>query len=118
LRLYQELDEAGAADLWAMEPMNATQTHSKVRVTASVSAPVFVAGDEVSGKMELDCRTDKGLGIDTMMVELVAVQGELFIRRLATTIDQSGRVDVEGSLRDVGIHDSQTVIPGSRTSSL
>ncbi|KAG8806806.1 hypothetical protein FRC17_004804 [Serendipita sp. 399] len=54
--------------------MNATETHSKVRVTLDLSSPVFVAGGEVSGKMELDCRTDKGLGINTMMVELVAVQ--------------------------------------------
>lgn len=54
--------------------MNATSSHSKVRVTASVSAPVFVAGGEISGKMEMDCRTDKGLGISEMMVELVAVQ--------------------------------------------
>lgn len=66
-----------------MEPMNATQTHSKVRVTASLSAPVFVAGDEVSGKMEMECKADKGLGIDTMMVELVAVQGKLEIRGAA-----------------------------------
>ena len=64
-----------------MEPMNATQTHSKVRVTTSLSAPVFVAGGEISGKMELDCRTDKGLGINTMMVELVATQGMIQVSR-------------------------------------
>ncbi|KAG9054821.1 hypothetical protein FS842_004040 [Serendipita sp. 407] len=57
-----------------MEPMNATETHSKVRITLGLSSQVFVAGGEISGKMELDCRTDKGLGINTMMVELVAVQ--------------------------------------------
>jgi len=58
-----------------MEPMNATETHSKVRVTTSVSAPVFVAGGEITGKMELECKADHGLGINTMMVELIATQG-------------------------------------------
>lgn len=58
-----------------MEPMNATQTHSKVRVSLSLSSAIFVAGDEITGKMEMDCRADKGLGIGSMMVELVATQG-------------------------------------------
>lgn len=55
--------------------MNATQTHPKVRVSVSLGSPVFVAGEEITGKMELDCRSDKGLGISIMMVELVATQG-------------------------------------------
>lgn len=74
-----------------MEPMNATQTHSKVRVTTSLSAPVFVAGGEISGKMELDCRADKGLGINTMMVELIATQELISRDHSATSVFMSDK---------------------------
>lgn len=37
---------------------------------------VYVAGKFVTGKMEVECRADKGLGISIIMVELFAVQGE------------------------------------------
>lgn len=56
------------------EAMNASPHHSKVKVTLTMGNPLYVAGGYVSGKMEMECRADKGLGIGTMMVELTAVQ--------------------------------------------
>ncbi|EGO24980.1 hypothetical protein SERLADRAFT_438574, partial [Serpula lacrymans var. lacrymans S7.9] len=58
------------------EPMNASPYHSKVKVSLILSDPTFVAGSNVSGKMELECRADmdSGLGIGVIMVELFAIQ--------------------------------------------
>ena len=64
------------------EPMNATPHHSKVKVSLSFADTTFVAGTHVSGKMEMECRADKGLGIGVMMVELFAVQGIYYNIRL------------------------------------
>ncbi|PPQ83980.1 hypothetical protein CVT25_000526 [Psilocybe cyanescens] len=57
------------------EPMNSSPHHSKVKVTITLADPTFVAGTHVSGKLEMECRADKGLGIGIMMIELFAVQG-------------------------------------------
>lgn len=57
------------------EPMNATTHHSKVRTTLKFVDPLFVAGGAVSGKMEMECKPDQGLGIGVIMVELFAVEG-------------------------------------------
>jgi len=57
------------------EPMNALPFHSKVKVSLSLSDPIFVAGSVISGKMEMECKADAGLGIGIMMVELFAIQG-------------------------------------------
>lgn len=45
-------------------------------MSLTLSDPIFVAGNNVSGKMEVECRGDGecGLGIGLMMVELFAVQ--------------------------------------------
>ncbi|EAU85235.1 hypothetical protein CC1G_06251 [Coprinopsis cinerea okayama7 len=56
------------------EPMNATPHHSKVKVSITLADPIFVAGDYVAGKMELECRADKGLGVGVILVELFAIQ--------------------------------------------
>ncbi|KAF8885880.1 hypothetical protein CPB84DRAFT_1788037 [Gymnopilus junonius] len=56
------------------EPMNSSPHHSKVKVTITLPDPTFVAGAHVSGKMEMECRADRGLGIGIMMVELFAIQ--------------------------------------------
>ncbi|KAJ7149836.1 hypothetical protein C8R43DRAFT_951805 [Mycena crocata] len=56
------------------EPMNATTHHAKVKISTTLSKDVFVAGGYISGKMEMECRADKGLGIGVMMVELFAIQ--------------------------------------------
>jgi hypothetical protein len=57
------------------EPMNATPHHSKVKVSVTLSDSFYIAGDAVTGKMELESRADKGLGIGIIMVELVAIEG-------------------------------------------
>ncbi|KAF9262453.1 hypothetical protein L218DRAFT_1000663 [Marasmius fiardii PR-910] len=56
------------------EPMNVATNHAKVRISLSLSDPSFIAGDAITGKMEMECRADKGLGIGVMMVELFAIQ--------------------------------------------
>jgi hypothetical protein len=58
------------------EPMNATSHHAKVKVSMTLGNSVFVAGGFISGKMEMECKADKGLGIGVMMVELFAIQGK------------------------------------------
>ncbi|PFH51116.1 hypothetical protein AMATHDRAFT_85363 [Amanita thiersii Skay4041] len=55
-------------------PMNVVKQHSKVNVSVTLSDPTFVAGRYVSGKMEMECRADKGLGIGVIMVELFGIQ--------------------------------------------
>jgi hypothetical protein len=55
--------------------MNSSPHHSKVKVTITLADPRFLAGAHVSGKLEMECRADRGLGIGIMMVELFAIQG-------------------------------------------
>ncbi|QRW04019.1 arrestin [Ceratobasidium sp. AG-Ba] len=57
------------------ELMNAGPHHAKLRVTAHVAAAVHVAGTDVAGKIDVECRAEKGLGLGTIMVELMAIQG-------------------------------------------
>lgn len=64
-----------ATALTQPEPMNAITYHSKLRTTLKFADPLFVAGDAVSGKMEMECKTDKGLGIGIIMAELFAIEG-------------------------------------------
>ena len=59
------------------EPMNSSPHHSKVKISTTLSDPTFVAGNFVSGKLDMECRADKGLGIGILMVELFAIQGSL-----------------------------------------
>ncbi|TFK21478.1 hypothetical protein FA15DRAFT_623931 [Coprinopsis marcescibilis] len=66
------------------EAMNATPHHSKVKVTVTLADPLFLAGDYVAGKVELECRADKGLGIGVIFVELFAIQ-ELSSRNHSAT---------------------------------
>jgi hypothetical protein len=61
------------------EPMNATPHHSKVKVSVTLSDSFYIAGDAVTGKMELESRADKGLGLGIIMVELVAIEGRHFL---------------------------------------
>jgi hypothetical protein len=59
------------------EPMNASPHHSKVKTSLTFSDPFYIAGGAITGKMELEVKTDKNLGISIIMVELVAIEGEL-----------------------------------------
>jgi len=78
--VFSELDfypPAGIArmtPLAAPEPINATTDHSKIRVSITLSRQSVVAGRYVTGKMEVECKSDK-LGIGVIMVELFAFQG-------------------------------------------
>ena len=55
--------------------MNSSLHHPKVKVSMTLAHPIYVAGKFVVGKMEVECRADKGLGINVIMVELFALQG-------------------------------------------
>lgn len=57
------------------EPMNASPYHSKVKVSLSFSDSLYIAGSHVTGKMELECRADKGLSLGIIKVELSGIQG-------------------------------------------
>lgn len=56
--------------------MNASPFHSKVKATLKFADSLFVAGECVAGKMEVECRADSALGLGVIMVELVAIEGE------------------------------------------
>lgn len=58
------------------EPMNATTHHPKVKVSLTLGEPYFLAGEYISGKLEMDCKADQGLGVNVIMIELFAIQGE------------------------------------------
>lgn len=55
--------------------MNASPYHSKVRVTLKMADSQFAAGGMIMGRMELECKAEKGLGISMIMVELYAIEG-------------------------------------------
>ena len=55
--------------------MNASPYHSKVRVSLKFADTQFAAGGSVTGKVELECKAEKGLGIGVIMVELYAIEG-------------------------------------------
>jgi hypothetical protein len=57
--------------------MNAGPHHAKLRVTAHVPSSVYVAGSDIAGKIDVECRAEKGLGLGTIMVELMAFQGAI-----------------------------------------
>lgn len=55
--------------------MNATSQHAKVRASLQFADQTFVSGDVVAGKMEVECKIDKGLAMGVIMVELLAFEG-------------------------------------------
>ncbi|KAI0763340.1 hypothetical protein BD413DRAFT_643412 [Trametes elegans] len=65
---------AGMALQTRPEPMNASPYHSKVRVSLKFADTQFAAGGTVTGKIELECKAEKGLGIGVIMVELCAIE--------------------------------------------
>ncbi|KAH9050367.1 hypothetical protein EDB83DRAFT_2522522 [Lactarius deliciosus] len=56
------------------EPMNATPYHPKVRLSVTLSDKFYIAGDAITGKMELESRADMGLGLGIILIELVAIE--------------------------------------------
>ncbi|PIL32358.1 hypothetical protein GSI_05604 [Ganoderma sinense ZZ0214-1] len=65
---------AGQPSQTRPEPMNASPYHSKVKVTLKFADHQFAAGGMVTGKMELECKAEKGLGIGVILVELYAIE--------------------------------------------
>lgn len=63
--------------------MNDSEHHPKVKVTAILGSPVFVAGGDVYGKIEIESRADTDLGLRCIFVELNAVEraSRIFLRR-------------------------------------
>lgn len=59
-----------------VEPMNATSNHPKLRSTLRFAEPQFIAGNVVSGKMEMECKAEKGLAVGVVKVELFGIEGE------------------------------------------
>jgi hypothetical protein len=60
------------------EAMNATTNHAKVKLNVRLSDPLYVAGSAIAGKMEMECKADKGLGLGMLKVELFAVEGSSY----------------------------------------
>jgi hypothetical protein len=57
------------------EAMNATTHHAKLGVGVRLADAFAVAGGAIAGRMEMECRADKGLGLSVLQVELFAVEG-------------------------------------------
>ena len=55
--------------------MNASPYHSKVKVTLKFADNEFSAGGMVTGRIDLECKAETGLGISVIMVELYAIEG-------------------------------------------
>ncbi|KAJ1307612.1 hypothetical protein OPQ81_001707 [Rhizoctonia solani] len=96
-----------AAQPSRQEVMNAGPHHAKIRVTAHVASSVCVAGSEISGKMDVECRAEKGLGLGTIMVELMAFQ-ELNSRDHAAT---STFIHTRRVFQGPGLPPSNAVLP-------
>lgn len=64
-------DEGGHAHA---HKMNESEHHPKLKVQATLGAPVFVAGGDVYGKVEIESRADTELGLRSLFVELIAVE--------------------------------------------
>ncbi|RXW17103.1 hypothetical protein EST38_g8757, partial [Candolleomyces aberdarensis] len=69
------LSSSQAQPMTMPEPMNASPHHSKVKISVTLADRLFIAGGYVAGKVEMECRADKGLGIGVIMLELFATQG-------------------------------------------
>ena len=63
--------------------MNASPYHPKVRVSLSLPHAPVVAGEDVVGSFEIECRTDKILGMGAIIAELFATEGTFITEREA-----------------------------------
>ena len=96
--------------------MNASPHHSKVKVSLKLPEGTFVAGNAVTGKMEMECKSDRGLGIGVIMVELFAVEG-MFAPKVRPFMEFSvvPRAYIERPLCNFHVLAYQKTIPRSRT---
>lgn len=68
-------------------PMNSTSLHPKLKVSLSFVDRFVIAGDNVCGALEMECRGEAGergkeVGIGSMMVEMWGVEGQLLVHRI------------------------------------
>jgi hypothetical protein len=94
--------------------MNASPHHSKVKVSLTLGQSIFVAGEHVAGKMEIECRADKGLGIGIIMVELFGIEGMILIsstEHLGLTL--LSRAYLTGPFGDVYLYSRSSTFPRS-----
>ncbi|KAJ3548761.1 hypothetical protein NM688_g5252 [Phlebia brevispora] len=54
--------------------MNVTSSHPKLRTTLRFADLQFVAGNVVSGKMEMECKAEKGLAVGVIKVDLFGTE--------------------------------------------
>lgn len=54
--------------------MNESEHHPKLKVQAILGAPVFIAGRDVYGKVEIESRADTDLGLRSLYVQLTATE--------------------------------------------
>jgi hypothetical protein len=87
------------------EPMNASPHHSKVKVSITLADRMVVAGGFVAGKVEMECRADKGLGIGVIMIELFATQGALSLcLDVVVLLTFYSRINLKRPLRHIDVH--------------
>lgn len=91
------------AALTRPEAMNASPHHSKVKATLTLADPLVVAGGMVSGKLEVECKADKGLGISVVMVELFAIEGIPSRSQGWPLLMATLRAHVQTSFRDLDV---------------
>ena len=56
--------------------MNAVSSHPKLKCQILLREGVCAAGSYLEGLLEVDSRTDVGLGLGSMVVELVGTEGQ------------------------------------------
>lgn len=99
------------------EPMNATPAHSKAKVSLSFSDRLYVAGEHITGKIELECKAERGLGIADIKVELFAIQGASPIASSTASLAddlQPPRADFTRSLCHQYVPTLDALFPGRR----
>ena len=57
------------------EAMNVVSNHPKLRATLRFAETLFVAGTAIAGKLEVECKADKGLAMGAVYVELFGIEG-------------------------------------------
>ena len=105
------------------EPMNATPHHSKVRLSVTLSDKFYIAGDAITGKMELESRADTGLGLGIIAVELIAIEGPpppspLSSSQLIFLSPSTPRANIQRPFRHLDFHTHPSFLPRPRSSPL
>lgn len=103
LALYPSTFTVNMAANTRLEAMNASPHHPKVKVTLKLADKLFVAGGAVCGKMEVECKADRGLGFNVIMAELFAVEGMFGPVAGMATFTRYRRINFSGPLRNLDV---------------